>query len=177
MIPTTDKVALIRECILAAQSRRKSYTDQRRQPLEFQVVDFVMLSVSLMKGVQRFSRRGKLTPRYIDPFKIVERIGSVSYLLDLPTSMSSVHDVIYILMLEKYLHDEEQQRVLGAPDIKLNDDLCVIEIPICILANEDKKLKNKVIHLIKVQWNWKGAENASWERDEDMFRDYPHLFE
>ena len=116
---TTEKVALIRERILAAQSRQKSYADKRRRPLEFQVGDLVMLKVSPMKGVQRFGRRGKLAPRYIGPFQILERIGAVSYRLDLPASMSSIHSVFHISMLKKHLHDEEQQRVMDAPEIEL----------------------------------------------------------
>ncbi|ONK60367.1 uncharacterized protein A4U43_C08F17550 [Asparagus officinalis] len=130
-----------------------------------------------MKGVQRFGRRGKLAPRYIGPFRILECIGAVSYRLDLPASMSSVHNVFHISMLKKHLHDEEQQRVLDVPEIELRDDLTTIEIPVSILAREDKRLRNKVIPLVKVQWNRSGVEEASWEREEDMRRDYPHLFD
>ena len=93
MRQTTEKVALIRDRILATQSRQKSYADKRRRPLEFQVGDSVMLNVSPMKGVQRFRRRGKLAPRYIGPFRILKCIGVVSYRLDLPASMSSIHNV------------------------------------------------------------------------------------
>ena len=113
---TTEKVALIRERILAAQSRQKSHADKRRRPLEFQVGDSVMLKVSSMKGVQRFGRRGKLAPRYIGPFRILERIGAVSYRLDLPASMSSIHNVFHISMHKKHLHDGKQQRVLDASE-------------------------------------------------------------
>ena len=147
---TTEKVALIRERILAAQSRQKSYADKRRRPLEFQVGDLVMLKVSPMKGVQRFGRRGKLAPRYIGPFQILERIGAVSYRLDLPASMSSIHKVFHVSMLKKHLHDEEQQRVLDAPEIELQEDLTIIEIPVCILVREEKRLRNKAISLVKV---------------------------
>ena len=101
----------------------------------------------------------------------------MSYRLDLPASMSSIHNVFHISMLKKHLHDEEQQRVLDAPEIKIQENLTTIEIPVCILAREDKRLRNKVIPLVKVQWNRSGVEEASWEREEDMRRDYPHLFE
>ena len=80
-------------------------------------------------------------------------------------------------MLKKHLHDEEQQRVLDAPEIELQEDLTTIEILVCILAREDKRLRNKVIPLVKVQWNWGGIEEISWEHEEDMRRDYPHLVE
>nr|ABD63160.1 pol protein, putative [Asparagus officinalis] len=107
------------------------------------VGDAVMLKVSPMKGVQRFGRRGKLVPRYIRPFRILECIGAVSYRLDLPASMSSIHNVFHISILKKHLHDEEQQGVLDAPEIELQEALTTIKIPVCILAREEKRLRNK----------------------------------
>ncbi|XP_020249412.1 uncharacterized protein LOC109826804 [Asparagus officinalis] len=118
--------------------------------LEFQVGDYILLKVSPIKGVQQFGRRGKLSPGYIDPFRIVERIGVVSYRLDILASMSSIHSVFHVSMLKKHLSDKEQQRVLDAPEIELQDNLITIEIPVCIIAREDKRLRNKVIHLVKV---------------------------
>ncbi|XP_020249247.1 uncharacterized protein LOC109826636 [Asparagus officinalis] len=107
-----------------------------------------MLKVSPIKGVQRFDRRGKLALRYISPFTIVEHVGAESYRLDLPSSMSGV---FHVLMLKKHLHDWEQQRVIDAPELEIQADLTTIEIPVCILAREDKKLRNKVIPLVKVK--------------------------
>ena len=112
-----------------------------------------MLKVSPIKCVQRFCRRGNLAPMYIGPFRIVERIRAISYRLDLPASMSSIHDVFYISMLKKHLRDEEKQRVIDAPEIDIQDDFTTVEISVCILARENKKLRNKVIPLVKVQWN------------------------
>ncbi|XP_020243209.1 uncharacterized protein LOC109821435 [Asparagus officinalis] len=103
-----------------------------------------------MKGVQRFNRKGKLALRYISPFRIYERIGAVSYRLNLSASMSSIHDVFYVSIFKKYFRDEEQQRVFDAPEVELHDDLTMIEIPICILAKKDKKLRNKVISLVNI---------------------------
>ncbi|XP_020258844.1 uncharacterized protein LOC109835273 [Asparagus officinalis] len=130
-----------------------------------------------MKGVQGFGRWGKLATRYIGSFWIVERIRAISYRLDLLVSMSSIHDVFYVLILKKHLRDEEQQRVLDTLEVEIHDDLTTIEAPVRILAREEKRLRNKVIPLVKVQWNWKGAEEASWELEEDMRHDYPHMFE
>ncbi|XP_020271043.1 uncharacterized protein LOC109846230 [Asparagus officinalis] len=107
--------------------------------------------VSLMKVVQRFSRLGKLNSRYVGPFRIIERVRAVSYRLDLRASMLSVYNVFHVLMLKKRLHDEEQQRVIDTPEVEIQTDLSTIELPICILAREDKRLRNKVIPLMKVQ--------------------------
>nr|ABD63116.1 hypothetical protein 18.t00012 [Asparagus officinalis] len=147
-----------------------------RQTTE-KVGDFVMLKVSPMKGVQQFRRLGKLTPRYVGPFRIIERIGAVLYRLDLSASMLSVHDVFHVSMLKKHLRDEELQRIINIPKIEIQTDLSTIEVPVCILGREDKKIRNKVIPLVKVQWNRSRTEEASWEHEEDMCRDYPHLFE
>ena len=174
---TSEKVALIRSRILAAQSRQKSYADQRRRPLEFQVGDFVMLKVSPMKGIRRFGRKGKLAPRYVGPFRVNERIGVVSYRLELPASIAGVRDVFHISILWKHLRDDEQQRVANISDLELQSDISTLEHPVCILGREEKRLRNNVIPLIKVQWNRHGTEEASWEREEDILRDYPQLFE
>ena len=80
-------------------------------------------------------------------------------------------------MLKKHLRDKEQQREIDAPEIENHDDLTTVEISVCILAREAEKLRNKVIPLVKVHWNRQGAEEASWERKEDVHRNYPYLFE
>ena len=99
---TSEKVGLIRQCLLMAQSRQKSYVDKRRRPLEFEVSDHVFLKVMLMRGVVRFGKRGKLAPRYIGPFEVLERVDIVSYQLALPPSLSGVHEVFHVSMLRKY---------------------------------------------------------------------------
>ncbi|KAL5540548.1 hypothetical protein UlMin_043251 [Ulmus minor] len=88
-----------------AQSRQKSYVDKRRRPLEFQVVDSVFLKVAPMKGVMRFGKKGKLSPRFIGPFEILERIGKVAYKLALPPELSSVHNVFHVSTLKRYVSD------------------------------------------------------------------------
>ncbi|XP_020272335.1 uncharacterized protein LOC109847519 [Asparagus officinalis] len=101
-------------------------------------------------GVQRFGRWGKLALRYVGPFRLIEHVGAISYRLDLYASMLSVHDVFHVSMLKKHLRDEEQQRVIDALEIEIQDDLTTVEILICILAKEAKKFRNKVISLVKV---------------------------
>ncbi|GJS84993.1 putative reverse transcriptase domain-containing protein [Tanacetum coccineum] len=102
---TIDKVVLIKEKLKAARDRQKSYADNRRKPLEFEVGDRVMLKVSLWKGVIRFGKKGKLAPRYVGPFEILERIGPVAYQLRLPEELSGVHDTFHVSNLKKCLAD------------------------------------------------------------------------
>ncbi|GJU74757.1 hypothetical protein Tco_1266162 [Tanacetum coccineum] len=103
---TTAKIVQIRQRLQAARDRQRSYANIKRKPLEFQVGDRVMLKVSPRKGVIRFGKRGKLNPRYIGPFKILERIGPVAYKLELPEELSNVHSTFHISNLKKCLSDE-----------------------------------------------------------------------
>ena len=99
---TSEKESLLRQCLLTAQSRQKSYADVRRRPLEFEVGDHVFLEVMPKRGVIRFGKRGKLSPRFIRPFEILERVGTVVYMLALPPSMSGVHEVFHVSLLRRY---------------------------------------------------------------------------
>ena len=99
---TSEKVSLIRQLFLTAQSWQKSYADRRRRPLEFEVGNNVFLKVMPKRRVVRFDKRGKLSPRFIGPFKILERVGTIAYRLALPPSLSGVHEVFHVSMLLKY---------------------------------------------------------------------------
>ena len=115
MQTTVDKVNVIRARLKAAQDRQKRYTDKRRKDLEFEVEDRVFLKLSPWKGVVRFGKRGKLSPRYIGPFEIVDRISPVAYRLDLPEELAQVHNFFHISMLRKYISDPSH--VLEAPEV------------------------------------------------------------
>ena len=137
----------------------------------------MLLKVLQMKGVRRFEKKGKLAPQYVGPFRISERIGTVSYILELPELLATVHDVFHISMLRNHLRDEVQQQMSKISDLQLQPNISMVVTPVCILAREDKQLRNKVIPLVKVQWSRQGTEEASWEREEDMCRYFPQLFE
>ena len=122
----------------------------------------------------RFGKRGKLSPRYIGPFEIVDRIGPMAYRLYLPEELARVHNVFYISMLRKYISDPSH--VLEAPEIELRDDLSYEEQPVQILGREEKELRNKTISLVKVLWRNHLVEEATWEREDQMRSKYPHLF-
>ena len=102
---TSVKVDLIQRRLLITQSRQKSYTNRRRQPLEFEAGDHVFLKVIPKRGVVRFDKRVKLPSRFIGPFEILERVGTIAYRLALPPSLSSVHEVFHVSMLRKYTGD------------------------------------------------------------------------
>src|SRR5688500_3366632 len=101
-----ERVRVIQSRLLTAQSRQKSYADRRVRPLEFMVGDRVWLRVSPMKGVMRFGRKGKLSPRFIGPYEILERMEEVAYKLALPPSLTAVHPVFHVSMLQKYVPDD-----------------------------------------------------------------------
>ncbi|KAL5573610.1 hypothetical protein UlMin_023207 [Ulmus minor] len=126
-----------------------------------------------MKGVMRFGKKGKLSPRFIGPFEILERIGKVAYKLALPPELSSVHNVFHVSMLKKYVSDPSH--VLEHEPIQVNEDLTYEENPVQILDRKDKTLRNKVIPLVKVLWRNHKIEEATWEREDDMRISYPEF--
>ena len=135
---TSKKVSLIRQRLLKAQSRQKSYADVRRRPLEFEVGDHVFLKLMPKRGVVKFGKRGKLSPRFIGPFEILERVGTVAYRLSLPPSMSGVHEVFHVSMLRKYTPDPA--RVVDWGQIEVDIDGTLEEGPVCILDSRDQVL-------------------------------------
>ena len=169
-----DKVRLIRERLLAAQSRQKAYVDHRRKNLEFMVGDHVFLRVSPMKGVMRFGKRGKLSPRYIGPFEILERVGPVAYRLALPPELSMIHPVFHVSMLRKYLPDSSH--VLSLPAIQLDENLSYEQEPVAIIDRQVKKLRSREVPLVKVIWKNHSIEESTWETEDSMHASYPHLF-
>nr|GEW00566.1 pre-mRNA-splicing factor CWC22 homolog [Tanacetum cinerariifolium] len=122
---TTEKIVQIKNRLLIARSRQKSYADVRRRPLEFNVRDKVMLKVSLWKGVVRFGKRGKLSPRYIGPVKVLERVGPVAYKLELPSELQGIHNTFHVFNLKKCLSDESL--IITLDEIQLDDKLHYIE--------------------------------------------------
>ncbi|GJZ41194.1 putative reverse transcriptase domain-containing protein, partial [Tanacetum coccineum] len=170
---TTEKIVQIRERLKTARSRQKSYADKRRKPLEFKVGDRVLLKVSPWKGVVRFGKKGKLTPRYVGPFEIVERVGPVAYRLKLPQELSCVHDTFHVSNLKKCLAEPDVQVPLD--EIEIDENLRFVEEPIEIVDRDVKKLKRRRIPLVKVHWNSRQGAEYTWER-KDFQKKYPHLF-
>jgi hypothetical protein len=134
-----EQVQLIRNHLKAAQSIKKSYADSRRRPLTFQMGDFVYLRVTPLKGMQHFHVKGKLAPRYIGPYKILERRGEMSYKLELPLKLSEFHNVFHVSQLRNCLQAPNKPKTFKEVDqdtIDLNHDLTYHERPICILEKD-----------------------------------------
>ncbi|GJY23010.1 putative reverse transcriptase domain-containing protein [Tanacetum coccineum] len=146
---TTEKISHIRDSLKVVRDRHKSYVDKRMKPLEFSVGDHVLLKVLPWKGVVRFGKKGKLAPRFVGPFEIIEKVGHVAYRLDLPEELNGVHDTFHVSNLKKCLAD---------PTL------------------EFKKLKRSRIAIVKVWWNSKRDPEFTWECEDQMKLKYSHLF-
>ncbi|GJV35520.1 putative reverse transcriptase domain-containing protein [Tanacetum coccineum] len=171
---TTKKISQIKDRLKVARDRQKSYADKRRKPLEFSVGDYVLLKVSPWKGVVRFGKKGKLAPRFVGPFEIIEKVGPVAYRLDLPEELDGVHDTFHVSNLKKCLADPTLQVPLD--EIRVDAKLNFVEEPMEILEREFKKLKRSRIAIVKVRWNSKRGPEFTWEREDQMKLKYPHLF-
>ena len=148
-------MSLIQQRLLTAQSRYKIYADVRRRPLEFEVGDHVFLKVMPKREMVRFGKRGKLSSRFIGPFEILEKVWTVAYRLDLPPSMSGVHEVFHVFMLRRYTPDPAH--VVDWGEIKVDTDGTFEEGPVCILDSRDQVLRRKTMRLVRVLWQHRGV--------------------
>ncbi|GKE57870.1 putative reverse transcriptase domain-containing protein, partial [Tanacetum coccineum] len=171
---TSIKAAPFEALIQAARDRQKSYANIRRKPMVFQVGDRVMLKVSPWKGVVRFGKRGKLNPRYVGPFKVIERVRTIAYKLDLPPQLSRVHNTFHVSNLKKCLSDESL--VIPLEELRVDDKLHFVEEPVEVMDREIKQLKRSRIPIIKVRWNSKRGPEFTWEREDQFKQKYPYLF-
>ncbi|KAL9673779.1 hypothetical protein QQ045_030041 [Rhodiola kirilowii] len=128
-----------------------------------------------MKGVMRFGKKGKPSPRYIGPFEILEKVGNMAYRLALPLTLSSVHLVFHISMMRKYISDPGH--VLEYERVQMDDTLTYDEQPVAISDRQVKRLRNKEVFSIKVLWRNHTKVDPTWKSEKDMKARYPHLFE
>ena len=132
---------LIQQRIQTAHSRQKSYYDKHKSQREFEVGSNVLLKVSPIRGVRRFGKKGKLSPRFVGPFKILQKIGEVAYKLELPENMKGVHNVFHVSMLRKHLRDGSDEQILDTSDLALDPDVTFVQHPIKILARDVRKTR------------------------------------
>nr|GFB29173.1 putative reverse transcriptase domain-containing protein [Tanacetum cinerariifolium] len=147
---TNAKVAVAKEKLKEAHTRQKSYADKHRRSLEFQTGDHVFLKVSPARGVRRFDIKGKLSPRFIGPFEILDRVSEVSYRLALPPQLSHVHDVFHVSLLRGYKY--HPLHVISYPLDQIRTDLSNVEEPEAILDRQDRIMRKKTIPFVKILW-------------------------
>ena len=174
VLQKTEQIQQVRQRLLTAQSRQKSYADRRRSELEFQVGDFVLLKVSPWKGVIRFRKRGKLVPRYIGPFRVTAMVGRVAYRLELPDELSQINDTFHVSRLRKCIADDST--VVPLKDIQVDASLNYIERPITIIDRKVKVFRNKEVPLVQVQWQHRKGSELTWEPESEMREQHPELF-
>ncbi|GJU57201.1 putative reverse transcriptase domain-containing protein [Tanacetum coccineum] len=171
---TSEKIIQIKQRMHVARDRQKSYTDLKRKPMEFQVGDNVMLKVSPWKGVVRYGERGKLNPRYVGPFKVLKKVGPITYKLELPEDLSRVHNTFHVSNLKKCYADEPLAVPLDG--LHFDDKLHFVEEPVEIMDRGVKRLKRSRIPIFKVQWNSRRGPEFTWEREDQFRKKYPYLF-
>jgi hypothetical protein len=173
VVEAKDNIKVIQANLKAAQSRWKSYADQRRKPLQFQVEDFVYLRVSPTKGVQRFGIKGKLAPRYVEPFEILQVCGPVAYRIRLPSQLATIHDVFHISQLKKCI--KVPTEIVEAHAIEIEPDLSYTEQPIQILDTKERVTRRKKIKMYKILWDHHTEEEATWETESYLQRIFSNL--
>ena len=136
--------------------------------------DHVFIKVSPLKGVMRFGKTNKLSPRFVGPFEILEKIGSAAYRVALPPALSKIHNVFHISNLRKYVPDSKH--VIEYEPLQIQENLSYEEIPIKILDRKEQVLRTKTIPIVKVLWRNHSMEEATWEAEEEMRQKYPNLF-
>ncbi|KAA3470039.1 DNA/RNA polymerase superfamily protein [Gossypium australe] len=169
----TPLVDLIKEIELKVKAIRDSLK-AASDHIEFEVGDKVFLKVSLWKKILRFGLKSKLSPRFIGPYEIIERVGPVVYRLMLPPELENIHNVFHVSMLR--LYRSNPSHVIAPTEVKIQSDLPSKEEPIRILARETKELRNKKISLVKVLWHKHGVEEATWDPENIMREQYQQLF-
>ncbi|KAG8472948.1 hypothetical protein CXB51_034814 [Gossypium anomalum] len=171
---TEDKVKMIRNQLKEVADRQNSYVDLKHKDTRYAVGDMVFLKVSPWKKILRFGKKGKLSPRFIGPYRILKRIGPVAYRLELPPELDHIHDVFHVSMLRRYRSDPTH--IMPVAEIEVQSDLTFEEEPVQILDRDVKVLRRKSVPLVKVLWRNHGKEEATWETEEAMRQQYPQLF-
>ena len=165
---------MIREILKVATDRQKSYVDMKRKDVHYEIGENVFLKVSPWKKVTKFERNGKLSPWFIGPYEVIEKVGLMAYRLALPPELENIHNVFHVSMLRRYRLDPSH--VVSSETIELRPYLTYEEGPVEILAREMKEFHNKRIPLVKVLWRNHKTEEATWESEEVMRHQYPQLF-
>jgi hypothetical protein len=168
-------VKTIQTNLKAAQSRQKSYADIRRRLIQFQIGDLVYLRVSPTRGVQRFSVKGKLAPRYVGPFEIIEICGPVAYRLQLPPQLAAIHDVFHVSQHRKCI--KTLTEIIESQTIDIQPDISYVEYPIKVLDAKERSTRRETIKMYKIQWNHHTEEEATWETESYLQHNFPDFLQ
>jgi hypothetical protein len=166
-----QKLQVIRENLKIAHMRQKSYHDKGTTPRHFEVGDYVYLKVSPTKGVQRFGVKGKLAPRYIGPYEVIEVCGPVAYRILLPKRFSAVHNVFHVTQLKKGMHVPENE-VITEANAWIEPDFSLIKHPLRVLDRKERKTRRQTIRMYKIQRSHHTEEEATWETEEYLNTKY-----
>ncbi|KAK8924224.1 hypothetical protein KSP39_PZI019451 [Platanthera zijinensis] len=170
----TSLIRSIRERLLIAQDRQAKYYNAKHRNVEFAVGDWVYLKIKPFKGVSRIRRLKKLSPRYLGPFEVVERVGEAAYRLALSADLGGLHDVFHISVLRKAV--KEAAQVVENDRVPVEYGLTTRVRPIRIEDRAEKQLRNKVVGMVKVRWDNCDREELTWEREQTMRAEFPELF-
>jgi hypothetical protein len=157
-------VSVIRENLIAAQMRQKSYHGKAKAPREFEVGNYLYLKVSSTKGVQRFGVKGKLAPRYIGPYEVTEKFGTVAYRIQLSDRLAAVHDVFHVSQLKKCEQIPEAQ-IIEETNAEIEPDLSPAEYLMRVLDHKERQTRRQKLKMYKIQWSHHTEEEATWETD------------
>jgi hypothetical protein len=170
-----EMMQTIQNNLKAAQSRQKSYADIRRRPLQFQVGDFVYLRVSPTRSIQRFGVKGKLAPRYIGPFEILEICGLVAYRFQLPSQLAAIHNIFHVSQLTKCV--KVPTEIIDSQAIEIEPDLAYTEHPLRVLDTKERSTRRETIKMFKIQWNHHTEEEATWKTESCLQHNFPDFFQ
>ncbi|KAK9154106.1 hypothetical protein Sjap_001586 [Stephania japonica] len=174
VVDHTEKIRQIRMRLQEAQDRQKKYADRYLEGLSYNVDDLVYLKVSPWKGHQRFGIKGKLAPRYIGPFRVIARIGTVAYRLELPAELAGVHPVFHVSMLR--LAKSGPRPMVDIRQIEVRPDVSYEEQLMEIMDRRVQILRNREIPKVLIRWQHHGTEELTWELESIMKQRYPQLF-
>src|SRR5688572_10428207 len=171
VIEAEEQVKVIQAHLKTAQSWQKSYSDKWSRPLQFDIGDHVYLRVSPTKGVQRFGVKGKLAPRYIGPYKVVEICGPVAYRIQLPEQLSAIHDVFHVSQLKKCV--QVPTEILEQEQLQIKPDLTYAEYSAKVLDHKERRTRRQVVKMYKILWKNHTEDEATWETEEYLNKHFP----
>eukprot|EP00253_Pinus_taeda_P028742 PITA_28742 len=167
------QVSQIRQQLKEAQDRQKSYADAHRTDRRYEVGDQVFIRIKPNKSTIRFGKGTKLSPRFIGPFKVVERVGPVAYRLALPPHLHRIHNVFHVSVLRHYISDPSHN--IQWRELQVSDEGVITVEPLRILERRVRQLRNRLVDQVKVQWDKYSPGSATWENTEDICQRYPNL--